>query len=295
VSRSRTRSQRSRRHGGWLFGAIVTAGALLSPVPARGACAPNPGPVPAAILWTYPDASTPALPPDAVFWVVGRAGVVSVEVDGVPLEPHRMGVAARQQFDAPAPLAEGEHELVVRVEGTYSVDGVATSDERRLRFDVTADAAETGELRVTGVDSSAPANAERPSSYPPEYDSECSEGFSVESPSLCNDTLSGVTRVDFEVEGQPIAYLARNEYLLPARCRTFWSHEAGLSPAAYAIAPIWPNGVGERQILPKTDEWANYERCSFEYGSPASRGGSFVALALIAAVLRRGLAGRQRS
>ena len=80
----------------------------------RYAAALSCGTPPPRLEFTYPDASTPAIAPGAVFWAVGTNEVVLIAAyldASVKLEPGGAAPPANWLFVPPAPLAPGNHTL----------------------------------------------------------------------------------------------------------------------------------------------------------------------------------------
>lgn len=277
--------------------ALVSLG---SPSLARASCD---GPE-ATIRFSYPDESTPSIPPDAVFWAVAHAGSVSVEVDGVPLTSRGSVDVERHQFVAAAPLAEGEHDLVILV--VPSSDGVGGSigDERRVRFRVAAQAAPDALVSVDSVTLYPLAWNNRTGNLlnPPdaEYDTECSE-HATRLEWSCDDLIpSHLARVGYAGEGDAIAYLVQGDTLVPAGCAAFWTQGSPESdPATFRVAAVSPNGVAEENAFAGSvelrtaqdtysDRFSSSEGCSLGSGprSPLPFGAA-VAMAVAAWCARR--------
>jgi hypothetical protein len=235
-------------------------GALLAPLlwsaSARAACVqPD-----VDIAWTYPDATTEAVPPDAVFWAVAASGDITVEVDGVPLSPLGTSIVERVQFPPAAPLREGVHELVVRAQqegGPQAPDAgpPISSEERRFPFRVVAGEVRDGDVSISSVDvypvvfrGSPP---QRVSPTPEEYDTTCSQAATA----LflpCNDTGGPlhVARVAYEREGTPIAYLVQRGWLVPPGCESFWTAaSASGGPTQFTVSAVLPTGVAEEHTF----------------------------------------------
>jgi hypothetical protein len=273
---------------------------LVLEAPAQASCsAPEPG-----VIWTYPDAATLAVPADAVFWAVSLEGVVTVEVDGVPLTPLGTGVVDRHQFASTAPLSEGEHELVARVELAESEADRGESDERRVRFDVTSEAATTADLSVSSVRAYPLRYGDETIVNPPasEYDL-CSEP-AIALHGRCDDIIpSRLLRVEYQPQGTPIAYLVQGDTLVPAGCPWFWfGDSSGVSSSlAYVAQAVLPTGVGPSRAFSGAVEVRGLRAtavadaptassssagCALASGRSARSDAAVVALAVLAGALR---------
>src|SRR5690349_5348629 len=177
---------------------------LAAPDIARADCA---GPS-SDIRWTYPDESTPSVPPDAVFWAVAHLGNISVEVDGIALEPREQEGPGRFQFVPAEALSEGEHELVTWTDG-LDVNPEAAMNERHVRFNVVAGPAASGDVSVSSVTVYPYEIGSAGLISPPEdeYDTECNE-LAVGLDWSCDDIIPyRLARIAYASEGAPIAYL----------------------------------------------------------------------------------------
>jgi hypothetical protein len=236
-----------------LLAACSLVAALVLEAPAQASCSiPEVG-----VIWTYPDPATRSVPPDPVFWAVSLAGVVTVEVDGVALRPLGTGVVDRHQFVLSTPLAEGEHELVARADFAEPAADAGESIGRRVRFDVTSEAAKTGDVSVSSVRAYPLRYRNDAISNPPadEYDL-CSEP-AIALHERCDDIIpSRLLRVEYQAQGAPIAYLVQGDTLVPARCASFWfGDSSGVSPSlAYVAQAVSPTGVGPSQGFSGTVE-----------------------------------------
>jgi hypothetical protein len=223
------------------------------------------------IKWTYPSQGY-AVPPDAVFWAVAPADVVTVAVDGVLLSPLGTGAVERFQFAPEAPLSEGEHELVVRAEqSSFSepFDGGAfvTSDERRFPFQVAAEAARDGDANISSVKVYPIAfrgvPPKRISPPPEDFDAQCTNAATPLGFWDCDDTGSPphIARITYEYEGVPVAYLVQGKYLVPRGCASFWVRalpEEG--PAQFRVAAVLPNGVAEEHVFAEPVDFPPVDR-----------------------------------
>lgn len=233
----------------WIIASSLLGTVLVgaSPAVARADCL---GPD-TTILWSYPDESTPSVPPSAVFWAVAHLGNIRVEVDGVPLAR----VSSENYRFAPAtPLSEGEHEFVAWSElGDALPDAGARSNERRVRFVVDATAPVSGDVAVDTVTIYPVAfdNHGMLLSPPPgAYDTSCSTR-SVSLDWSCDDIIPGsLAQVTYRAEGAPIAYLVQRERLVPAGCPMFWAHgNADSPPESFRVAAVLPTGIGEEHAF----------------------------------------------
>lgn len=240
----------ARLRSSWLAPvALLTTLAL--PPPVHASCL---GPE-AAITWSYPDETTDAVPPDAVFWVVSHVGDITVEVDGVRLSPRGTSVIERVQFVSATPLSEGEHELVARVQlASREPDAGSSGDERRVPFRVAAGPALEGDVVVSSV-TAYPlvfGGSTPPRSPPPsEYDTECS-ALAVGLSWGCDDIIPAyVTRIAYTSEGGAIAYLVQGDTLVPPGCASYWVNHYGpdADPAAFRVAAVLPTGVAEEHAF----------------------------------------------
>jgi hypothetical protein len=212
---------------------------------ARADCA---GPT-ADILWSYPDDSTPSVPPDAVLWAVAHVGTVEMEIDGVRLSPRATEGTGRYQFAPAAPLAEGSHELRAWSSG----DGGSEAEERSIRFDVVAGAAASGDVfvdTVTAFPLVFGTDGALTSPPPDEYDTSCS-ALAVPLEWSCNDIIPyGLVQVTYAPEGAPIAYLVQGDTLVPAGCPMFWAGGSGDSdPSTFRVAAVLATGLGEERVF----------------------------------------------
>jgi hypothetical protein len=291
VKSSRQIQRRSRPWHSWQRSAALAAAvlALFSDRSAHAACeAAQP-----SLDFTYPDAQTPSVPPNAVFWAVSRVGTVSVTVDGVALAPRGAGVVDRHQFVPAAPLGDGQHELVASV-GT---------ERRSVRFNV-----------APQLPSSADASVDTVTVYPIElgptellnpprdqYDTECME-FVAQLADICNeDVPPALTRVTYASQGDVIAYLAQGRAIMPARCATYWMPSGERpSPEDHRVAAVLPTGVAQERafdgpIEVRTQGGTHSEMlggsddssCSIGLGRPAPGTLTSVALAATAWLARR--------
>jgi hypothetical protein len=245
------------------------------------------------VRWSYPDESTQSVPPNAVFWAVAHAGSVSVQVDGVPLASRGVGNVERHQFVSAAPLAEGQHELLIQVvrEIVLAVGDVREErDERRVPFRVAAQAAPA---EAVGIDSVTVYPISVVSTA--EYDAECSE-LATPLEWSCDDLLSPyVTRVGYSVEGGAVAHLVQGDTLLPAGCTSFWTRgDPNSAPATFRTAALLPTGLtvetefaGPVELRTQHPD-ANTESCALALGprSPNALGAA-MGLALAAWWTRR--------
>jgi len=276
----------------WQASAAFGAGALLALLcaqPAHAACeAAQP-----SLNFTYPDATTQSVPPNAVFWAVSPVGTVSVTVDGVALAPRGAGVIERHQFVPAAPLADGQHELVASV-GTQ---------RRSVRFSVAAQ-----------LPSSADANIDTVTVYPLElgptellnppqdqYDTDCME-FVAQLADTCNDDVPpALTRVTYASQGNVIAYLVQSRAIMPARCATYWMpSDDRPRPEAHRVAAVLPTGMAQERaydgpIEVRTEAGTHSEMlsgsddssCSIGFRQPGPSTFTALALALTAWLARR--------
>jgi hypothetical protein len=244
----------------WLAPAALLA-TLALPHPAHASCS---GPE-AVITWSYPDETTDAVPPDAVFWAVSYVGDITVEVDGVPLSPRGTSLLERVQFVSATPLSEGEHELIAKVHLDSRVpDAGDTGDERRVRFRVAAAPTPEADVVVSSVtayplvfDGSSPTLSPPPS----EYDTECS-ALAVGLSWGCDDIIPAyVTRIAYAFEGEAIAYLVQGDTLVPPGCASYWVRHYGpdADPAAFRVAAVMPTGVAEEHAFAGTVELRTLE------------------------------------
>jgi hypothetical protein len=270
-----------RRHSSWLTAGAVLAALLWS----RRGHADCPAPA-TAITWLYPDQGTEAVPPDAVFWAVSPAAVITLSVDGVPLAPLGTSGVERFQFTPAAPLREGEHQLVARAEDRVfsgfedsppSADGgtAVDADERSLHFEVTAAPAAGGDVGITAVEAYAVAfrgaPAHRVSPAPEDYDARCTNA-ATELFWTCDDTggPSHLARVAYAYEGAPLAYLVQGGYLVPRGCASFWapaSPEAGSEQ--FRVAAVLPTGLAEEHVFTAPVDFPALDNGSFQ-SSPSA-------------------------
>lgn len=236
-----------------VFVPLLALGTALLPEVARAQCAaPR-----AELLWTYPDATTATVAPNSMFWAVSHAGELSVEIDGVPLEPRGSSVIERQQFVTAGPLTEGEHEFYARAEEPV-VDAGPRISERRLRFRVARRESDELSVNIESVtiyplswDGNALINP--PSS---EYDRQCTDR-AIPLAWSCNDILPvALARVAYEEQGgpnallPPIAYLAQGEVLLPAGCPQHWvGASTETSASRFRVASVLSTGVSDEQVF----------------------------------------------
>jgi hypothetical protein len=242
----------------WLLPGALLASSLLWTGSAQADC----GQPDVDLTWTYPDAYTGSVPPDAVFWAVSAGGEsITVEVDGVPLSAVGTDGVERVQFVPAAPLSEGTHELVARAQqGTnlQDQDGgpfLARSIERRFPFRVVAGAASDGDVSISSVEAYPLAYRGYPPllvSPPPEvYDAACTQ-TAVPLGGSCNDTggPSHVARVAYELEGDPIAYLVQGGWIVPRGCEAFWAAASPARDAAqFTVSAILPTGLAEEHAF----------------------------------------------
>jgi hypothetical protein len=233
------------------MGLLCAAIGVAAPSIARAACA---GPS-SEILWTYPDETTPSVPPDAVFWAVAHRGDISVEVDGIALAPRERDGLGRYQFAPGEALTEGEHELVVWTDTPSDTEDAA--NERHVRFNVVAGPASSGDVVVSSVTvyPFTPGASGLISPPEDEYDRECTD-LAVPLEWSCNDYIPySLARVAYASEGAPIAYLVQGNILVPPGCASFWTGGAvDTDPAAFRAAAILPTGLGEEHGFDGTIE-----------------------------------------
>ena len=251
-----------------------------------------------SIEFTYPDAQTPSVPPNAVFWAVSPVGTVNVTVDGVALAPRGAGLVDRHQFVPAAPLADGQHELVASV-GT---------ERRSVRFTVAARPPASADAKVDTVIvyplELGPGPTELLNPPPEQYDTECME-LVVQLADTCYEELpAAVARVTYASQGDVIAYLVQGRALLPARCATYWMpSETRPRSEAHRVAAVLPTGVAGEQVfdgpievrtlagthsemLGGSDDSGD-SSCSIGVGQPAASTLGSVSLALVAWLSRR--------
>lgn len=292
VTSFRQIQRRSRPWCSWQRSAAFGAGVLLALLcarPAHAACEP----AQPSLDFTYPDAQTQSVPPNAVFWAVSPVGAVNVTVDGVALAPRGAGLVDRHQFVPAAPLADGQHELVASV-GTQ---------RRSVRFSVAA-----------RLPSSADANVDTVTVYPLElgptellnppedqYDTDCM-ALVAQLADTCNDDVPpALTRVTYASQGDVIAYLVQGHAILPARCATYWMpSDTRPSPESHRVAAVLPTGVAKEnafdgpievrtlggthsEVLSGSDD----SSCSIGFQRPVPSALASVALALAAWLARR--------
>ena len=236
-------------------------------------------PAPPSVGFTYPNEATDSVPPDAVFWVVA-SGQARAWIDQVPLTQIGTSSAERHQFVYPAPLTDGEHELVAR----------AGDSVERVTFRVAARPPSTGSASIDSVGMYPQARGPDGWLDPPGYDAECS--------SLSGGIGKAYARVSYSGEGDVIAYLLQEALVVPSTCNTFifdtWS-----VPSQFSVAAILPTGVTEQHTFAGTVEVYSTEEaypelyadgpsaCSFGIGRRAPSALASVGLALVAWLARR--------
>lgn len=283
---SRSGQRTSRR---WPHLAIVGAVAfvaLLGARPARADCAPPPP----SIDFTYPNETTESVPPDAVFWVVGVEA--RAWIDDVPLTALGTSLVDRQQFSYPVPLTEGEHEFVA---------GAGNDERLSLTFRVAATPPPTANVSIDTVTYYPPSNR-HPARNPP--DDELDEGCMPEAISLgqgaCNSfALPRKTRVTYAGQGDAIAYLVQDGYLVPPTCTGFWANSSSdPQPADYVVAAVLPTGVAEARAFDgnidvrtleetRPDLFDRPDACSLGFGQRPPSALASMGLALAAWLARR--------
>jgi hypothetical protein len=288
-----------------LRGTVAGLAALAVVAAERPARADCEGPR-ATIRWSYPDATTVSVPPDAVFWAVSHAEAIDVTIDGVPLIALGTGPVERQQFVAQAPLAEGEHVLVAYARTLASRSrSVIDSDERQVRFRVAAGPPVTGDVSISSVEV-----------YPFLWNSSTGEWLSPpqglidqqcgqQRTSLewsCDDIIpSTVTLVTFDGDGDAIAYLTSDGTLVPPSCTSLLMTGSN-DPASYRVTAVLPTGLSEEHTFTgaieevtleeaRPDLYANPREgmlCSLGLGRRSSGAlGVIVGLSLVACWARR--------
>jgi hypothetical protein len=224
------------------LGALSLLGALVFEGTAHGSCLP-PG---ANIVWTYPNETTAAVPPDAVLWaVIDGGGTVTVEVDGTPLTALGSGINQLQYVPA-EPFVPGPHELVVTAvrDGSYGLS--PQTNEKRLAFTVANDLPVAGTVNVDSVRFYPAYDGDEMIDNPP-------VGREVEDCSLqavpltsrCDDFggFQGYLRVGYRAEGNPIAYVT-GQTLFPASCATLWSETIEpTDPGDFSVTTVLATGI----------------------------------------------------
>lgn len=224
------------------LGVLGWLGALALEGTAHAACAP-PG---ADIIWTYPDATTTSLPPDAVLWaVIDGGGTVTVEVDGAPLTPLGSGID-RLQYAPAEPFAPGPHELVVRAVRDGSFGLRPQTNELHVPFSVANGLPVAGAVNVDSVRFYPAYDGDEKLDNPP-------VGRELEDCSLqgvpltqrCDDTYisEGYQRVAYRAQGNPIAYVT-GDTLFPASCATLWSETSQpTDPGDFSVTTVLATGL----------------------------------------------------
>lgn len=248
-------------------------------------------PAPPSISFTYPDETTQSVPPDAVFWVVSRAGEARAWVDGVPLSQVGSSLAERHQFTHPMPLTEGEHEFVARA---------GNDDVRSLSFRVASSVPSTGDVSIDSV-TFYPSSDRLPAPNPPddEHDDECMQ-YAVKLTSPCSDTgYPEKARVTYEGHGDAIAYLAQGYSLVSPACATFWASSTDDPESSdYVVAAVLPTGVAAEHRFEGTidvrtleetrpDLFDRPDACTLGFGPRAPSTLACLGLALAAWLARR--------
>jgi hypothetical protein len=242
VTSFRQIQQRSLPWHSWERPAAVAAGvlALVCARPAHAACdAAQP-----SIEFTYPDAQTQSVPPNAVFWAVSPVGTVNVTVDGVALAPRGVGLVDRHQFVPAAPLADGQHELVASV----------GSERRSVRFTVAQRLPSSADAKVDTVIvyplELGPGPTELLNPPPEQYDTDCMELVAQLTDTCYEELPAAVARVTYASEGDVVAYLVQGRALLPARCATYWMpSDTRPSPESHRVAAVLPTGVSSEHAF----------------------------------------------
>ena len=216
---------------------LVLGAALASARPASAYCEIERD----TLAFSYPIASTPAVPPDATLWLVPRGRDIQVRLDGVGLEPVGDSFAERFQFRPPSPLALGEHRLdVTTIPRLASDDGLG---EIALTFTVAELPPAFGDveqLEARRIMQGDPL---------PEWPATCtSASLTLE----CEDIVGPAEDVlTFAPIGTPIAYLIDGRRILAGCEQTsinVW--QAGLDlDIDYEIAAVLPTGVGPTHVV----------------------------------------------
>jgi hypothetical protein len=210
--------------------------ALAWSVDARARCAIEKP----ALALSYPDASTVAVPPDAVFWLVPKLGSVQVRLDGAELLPLGSSPAERFQFEPAQPLARGEHELDVRISPVIAGDDSAPEDVQ-IRFTVADLPYRAGDVE--------PLEARRFAAPGPERPASCRQNTLLAG--WCDDIARPAYDVlSFAPIGEPLFYVVDGHQLVAVGCEQalagVWDVE---SVVRHEIAAVVPTGVSEARLL----------------------------------------------
>lgn len=239
--------------------------------------------------------STQSVPPDAVFWAVTHVGTVSAAVDGVPLVRRGASGVERHQYVSAAPLAEGEHELVIQVEAPAVPPGERpdNGDERRIPFRVAAQAAPSASVSIDSV-TVYPIDAASPETPPPgEYNVYCEE-MAVPLEFSCNDFLPQYrSLIRFSVEGSAVASIVQGR-ILPTSCTQLSSYgDPDSPPSDFQAAVVLPSGLTVETefagpVKDASHDSAESEGCSLRVSPrPANALGALIGLAFVAGWARR--------
>jgi MYXO-CTERM domain-containing protein len=275
---------------------LATAAATWS-VPALGNCvAPEP-----KVVFSYPDAATGSIPPDAVIWAIAADGPASVAIDGVPLPRRGDEAPDNGQFVPAAPLPVGPHELTITMGNAYSYDVPAEDLTVAIPFEVSLDAASasSGDVAITRVERHPIVTSQSGDRLSPTgevFDQDCSAD-SVELQFNCFDTGGpfAITRIELATDPTALRYLFRDTagyHLLPPTCTAFVTYDYFGARDSYSISALLPTGLG-----PETASDAGIDviatandsgSCSASPGSPRRvMWGLVVSGLAVAALLRR--------
>jgi MYXO-CTERM domain-containing protein len=230
---------------------------------------------------------------------VAAFGSAGVAVDGVPLAPIGESELGSHQFLPEAPLALGQHELLITVGNPagYRVAPGATTSVIAFEVAEGAGGEITEDATITGVTTYpivSGAMGERLSPTEAVFDDDCSAD-AVPLVAVCHDTggPSSVVRVDLDTDPAALAYVV-GDYLLPATCRALVTdrYETG-SPAFLSIAAVLPTGLGAPSYFAGTIEGvpapAEHDRgwCSVSPGTAPGNAWAFGLSGVGVALLRR--------
>lgn len=198
-----------------------------------------------ALAVSYPDASTEAVPPDAVFWLVPKLGSAQVRLDGVELAPLGSSPAERYQFRPEAPLSLGEHQLDVRISPIIAGDESEPQDVR-LAFTVADLAYRSGDVGSLTAQRISNTSGERATFAWPDA---CRNNTFLAG--QCNDI--GTPADDwlfFAPIGEPLFYLVNGVQLVAVGCeRTMVRVRDPESVVPHEIAAVLPTGVAPLRVV----------------------------------------------
>lgn len=238
-----------------------------------------------ALALSYPDASTVAVPPDAVLWLVPKLGRVDVRLDGAELAPLGSSPAEQFQFKPADPLAIGEHQLDVRISPVFISDESDPKDVQ-LRFMVMDLPFRAGD--VEPLEAQRISNGDRQPAL--ELPASCGEATLLTG--QCDDIgRPAADWLTFAPIGEPLFYLVNGERLLRVGCELtavrIWDEQ---SIVLHEIAAVLPTGVQEARVLeagPSSGTAASGAGCATTPAQPHTRP-SWVMFAALLALAWRG-------